>query len=336
MEHLGDTREIALANMKVATEAALYFDRVLPIDDTIILEPGILKKLGFNGLDDWGKLVIHIMYNIGMETVEAEANEHDKLENLLDKYGSNHPEVLIQQKRIDNYREIWRDTYILPILKDYLERNGYKNIKPVFSYDFPQRPNIFPKDMRYESNVIPDVFIDLPDYSFNGYPSLYANQTNSDLAFEISIQSKKFIDSSQLSWDHVFEMRQDKDLMRKFRNFRLFIDESLKGKSKEYIEDKLSQKLDDYENICKKEGLSLIETTYSSLLDSKSALGTITATSMSLLSGQKELAAIIGSGGVIATVAGAVLKIKAKYVEYNNLKINHEMAYIIDLKNKRL
>jgi len=325
---------VALVNSSIAPAAALFYDKVLPISDN---HYGYEEDLGIKNSNGWVNLVINLLYDIGSTAMESYADEMDLMDSLEAKLGSEHKDVKELLYLTDNHTQLFRDRYLLPIIKDYLEGIGHKNIIPVFEHGFPKRPVSFPKDYRYESNQSPEILLELSRPSFDGYPSLYSlSESHNDIIFEITIKSGKFIDVSKLEWEHVMEMRKDKDLIKKLRNFHLFIDEELSGKSRNYIEDKLSQKLDEYDQITKTQGLSLIETSYSSLVDSSSSIGTVAATSMALLSGHPELASILGAGGAIVSIGGAALKVKAKKQEYNNLTNSHAMAYLIGLDKRNI
>lgn len=311
-------RTIALANYDVATEAALYFDEVLPIHENISDE--FLEKLGLGVFSGWSNLVYDAVWGLGKGTQADEMEAFFYYDELEERLGADHPEVIAEGKRLDYREKAWRDIYLLPHLKHWLEvKVPCLNVVPVFSHGFPERPKRFPENFLYE-----------------GFPSFYQVSNESCLnCLELEIIGSGIIDGSKLEWDHVLDIRHDKESMKKLRNFRLFIDGDLKDKPSEYIHDRLDQKMEEYLAVCQKHKLDLIEATYSSLIESKAALATVLLSVMSVITGAKDIASLVAGSGAIATVAGAALKLSPKLYEYKKAKDTHEVAYLFDIRNRQ-
>lgn len=149
-------------------------------------------------------------------------------------------------------------------------------------------------------------------------------------AVEITLSNVPIIDTELLDWKQILDVRKDEKFKRSLRKFRLFINDNYQGKDKNYIQDSLLEKIDAYEEECKKHGLTLVTSSLTQLLDSKSLLGTFGIAATALLAGSPAFAQaslIVGSAVEIGKI---VLHVTEKQLEF---KAPHsEISYLFELK----
>lgn len=144
-------------------------------------------------------------------------------------------------------------------------------------------------------------------------------------AIEATLSNVPLIDTEQLEWKQILDIRKDEKFKRSLRRFRLFINDNYQGKDKNYIKDSLLTKIDSYEEECKKHGLTLVTSSFTQLLDSKFLLGIATT---ALLTGNPTIAQaslIVGS----IEIGKIVLNVIEKQL---NFKSYPEISYLIELR----
>ncbi len=127
------------------------------------------------------------------------------------------------------------------------------------------------------------------------------------------------VDVEKVNIRQIMEFREDKDTMRKMRNFRLFAYQQYKEKERAFIEDDIEKKYSDYHDAIKASGFETTVKTLSFLMDSKLLAGTVATSVASLLMGNAQLA-------IAAFGAGAVLEIGKLSLEY--AKQRHSLTKI--------
>ncbi|OVE69036.1 hypothetical protein CCS79_08910 [Clostridium diolis] len=76
----------------------------------------------------------------------------------------------------------------------------------------------------------------------------------------IELIGLNLINTQNATWDQILEVREDKDSLKKLRNFRLFYYEKLYGKDKNYIIEVINKAIEDYEGAAKKHGFNFLKT----------------------------------------------------------------------------
>jgi hypothetical protein len=148
-----------------------------------------------------------------------------------------------------------------------------------------------------------------------------------------AISNIAMVDEKSLDWNQVIEFRKDADTRMKYRRLVRWIDNELKEKKPEEIEDLIALRLDDYQWALKKHGVKLSLGTLSCLLDPK-FLGAVSAT---------VAAAGFAGGGLWAALAGASLTVGQAVVTFGTQlvdtlderrKDNYEVAYVHQLQKR--
>jgi hypothetical protein len=204
-------------------------------------------------------------------------------------------------------------------------------------------PAIFPfiEDLRNEfaSHVTKELLRNgipcVPIFSsFSNATKLYPDGSSNII--EISVIGAKLVDTQKVEWNQIIEFRNDPWAKEKIKRFRLFLYDNYQGKSKDYIEDSLHQKINEYEEACKKHGFELITTTIGSILDSKSAIAFTSIIVASILLGDPALRDVALLSGSAIELGKISLRFAEKKKEIDFFKHNHELAYIFEAKNKLL
>lgn len=308
-------------------QAALYFDRVIPISLSVIQSVGgdIL-----NARDPTqNQFSEHIPWRFFKDLV-FEPDAFVDTRSAYDYYdsawrGTLWQEVVHYLAKPDDgdWSWVWRkmkqrDLILMCYLKNTKLR-GSSNFHSIFS-GFLKQMNIS------ETSVL----IDSQDF-------LSDDATPDDLTLTLS--GLQLVDTSKATWEQVMELRKDKDRQEKLRDLRLFLYKNYKGESRDFIEDDLNKRLKEYEDACKYHGFDTVYSILSVILDSKCLLAGIAA-SVSALAFGCEFQEIINAGliageaGLIADIGKFALEVANNKHAFHKIKDSHALAYIIEAKNK--
>ena len=151
---------------------------------------------------------------------------------------------------------------------------------------------------------------------------------------EFKIIGAPLIDTSNLSWDQIIDIRSDTEFTTKLRRFRVFLNENYENKPQEFVIDDLLKKLDEYEKACKNHSLDLIISSLSKVLDSKSLLAALGITTAGILIGNPELTNLGIISGSAIEIGKLSLHIAEKKLSFENTLNASEISYLFDLKEK--
>lgn len=147
----------------------------------------------------------------------------------------------------------------------------------------------------------------------------------------ISLKNLDLIDTTKITWNQVLEFRKDRESKQKLRNLRLFLYENYKGKSKNYVEDSILKKIDEYNRVVRKWGMETTEAALNIVFSSKSAIALWAAAfAGSLVGGTSPVTALVGLTFEFGLIG---LEISKKMRELTEFKLNDPVSYIIDIKN---
>ena len=283
-----------------AKQAALFFDRVLPLtlDEIIPSQSGIY---GGDGISKHRSERAQLIFG-----------------SLL---GSKYEEVLLQRSGM---LKMLHDIYSHDERRDgsfseYLANNYNKN-KKVLS------------DQRLRTFLDPLI----KQLGFSGAPVVFpeamiSSEVAGDDDNSVSIFNLPLIDADLVPWEQIIELRNDTARAAKLRNLRIFFERDLDGKSKEYIEDSLSKAVDDYITTLDNHGFETKSGAWSILFSKESAFGYGAAAMLSTLFGMP-VAAV--PAGAVLNIANICLYLRKRKYEFASLKENHDVAYLVDTQSK--
>lgn len=83
------------------------------------------------------------------------------------------------------------------------------------------------------------------------------------------LSNLEIVDDGMLNWEQVLDFRRDEEARRKYGRFLHWLDKEMVGKSQNFIEDEITQRLEDYEWALKKHGIKTVLGTVEEALDGK-------------------------------------------------------------------
>jgi len=156
-----------------------------------------------------------------------------------------------------------------------------------------------------------------------------AGATDDDLT--LSLAEMKLIDTSKATWNQIMEFREDEAAKKRVRNLRLFFHQNYQGKSRSYIEDDLAKRLDEYYDACKDWGFETVTFLLSAVMDSKNVISLLAGSAYGILFGGTAGGIISGAAIEIANIS---LHLAKRMHAFNKLRKTHELAFIIEAREK--
>ncbi|MCX5643754.1 MAG: hypothetical protein NTZ17_03575 [Phycisphaerae bacterium] len=142
-----------------------------------------------------------------------------------------------------------------------------------------------------------------------------------------ALMDLQVVDEESLTWDQVVTFRADNEARKKYRRFLHWLDGTMLGKSQAFIEDEISQRLEDYEHALKKHGIRTVIGTIEEALDGKYILG---AGGFALV-GHPILAALVAGLLVAGKVTVKLLQTSLKYDDVER-GVNSEISWVHEVK----
>lgn len=141
----------------------------------------------------------------------------------------------------------------------------------------------------------------------------------------------KLIDTEQASWDQIFELRKDRQSHTKLRRLRTVLQDNMLGKSKSYIEDKVSLALHDYDETVARWGFATGISNLVSIMTHSSIPASWVGLSTAVTTGSPV-------GGVVAAltveVAGTLVSLGKQVSDFKYSLETHPYAFICDTNTK--
>jgi len=338
MTYQKEPHVICLGDIK---QAVLYFDKVIPVNHIQLQEHSNPAQLTRDLIDGFGSsnIAINNTFLGKLEEIHsALIAMHDITKNLLglkrnsnDAYNKELSQLpLDKRKAASNFVDYFVSA-INNENKDTLSKELF-NILLGFSYM---------EDVKTNNDVkISTLLNQLGSLTGSRYFSVLLpekcllNDDEKKCDFSLILPNLNLIDTSETSWKQILEFRKDNDASKKLRNLRLFFHDNYKGKDRQYIEDDLMKRLDDYEQTRKEWDFQTKTSTIAAILDSKNIQRSFYATLIGAYSGQP----IIMEGAVIAgtciEIGKYVLHLTNRKHAFKNKKRHHDLAYIIEGKDR--
>lgn len=263
-------------------EAALYFDKVAPIDvnralvgvttnqdqvydncvpyDNNDAVDGVFRSLIPDAVDTTDISLDFMALQVAISVISLHKGDEDSFYKVLRPVNfhlSNRYGITLTYQDLRRRKEISNNLRI--ILNNNLKRLG-----------FDGAPTWIPEEF-LSSN-----FIKAPI----------------ELRFALSIRDLNLIDVSKLSWEQIIEFRKDQDSMKALRDLRLFFEENFDGKDLGFISDKLSQLTEEHSKTAKLWKFETIQKTLSATFSNEKIL-------------------IASAGGIAAAFGGASIPLAA-------------------------
>lgn len=285
-------------------QAALYFDRVLPI---------AFRRMGGTGSDIVtefpepvpSRSLINIVFD---KLPQSEAERYTELGRIVDTWDS-------FAKRIHCYRQIRAESSAGDDYEDlycaYLENAKDEDGIPIRAHfqDYAAKLAVGPLSVLLPTGQV------------------LAETSNEDPVATLSGLSLINVESA--SWDQIVELRTDLVARRKLQRLRAFLTEKYSGKSRAYLEDDLASRIDDYERASQKHGFDLVAGSISVLLDAQNIQAAAAAGIASSLLGGPWVAV---SSAALVEVGKFAIEFAKRRRTMVNWQTSHELAYLIETK----
>lgn len=295
-------------------EAALYFDRVLPLNmgrmrgdstvgDILVGYPEEVPSAALSHLID-GIEGNTVTYSHATRIMEFIANRWVEF-----------------AKEVDPYASLWSPDPRR--LNDDDVRNKYHKLQEAYFSDaaISGITSIREAFHRYAKGIGFDRFcVAVPSAT---------EMRRSQCDPSITLSKLNLIDASQAEWRQIIELRKDIESHRKLARLRLFIHKNYADCSFAYIEDDLSQRIEEYERVTRKFGLKTTLSSLSLLLDAKALQASAGAGLVAGLFGGP----LVGLSAAAAIEIGKIaVNIAEKHHDLKDWQSGHELAFIFDTK----
>lgn len=254
----------------------------------------------------WGENVIEAaLYFENVIPMDREHNFDKELFSVL-------PDYLKDECWDGVVKELWDvyHTYIVAKLEMSRHSGAYFE-------DYQSMVEIF--ENKYSLQMLPKFFSNESDENTNG----------SETPF-LALRNLKIIDQNSLDWIHVLEFRKDSDAFSKIRRLRHFLELNYSGKSKQYIEDDLSIRLEDYHSAISKWGFETKIGTVGIILKSKTAYATLGACLAFAISGRYLPSLASLTTGLLLETGNIVVELCKKIKEKDALKRNNPFDFLLE------
>lgn len=156
-----------------------------------------------------------------------------------------------------------------------------------------------------------------------------AYQPGDRAALIATLSNISIVDEEKLTWEQVHEFRADSRSKSDLRRLMHWLDGTMAGKSRQFVEDEIGTRLDRYNRAMSKHGLQILVGSLKSVLDSRFvAAGGISAGAVNSIAGISAAAATafaLAVGRASVTVAQALLDLQDKREEAAG-----EIAFVIE------
>ncbi|WP_046755535.1 hypothetical protein [Kordia jejudonensis] len=328
------SKRYAVVN-KPTPEVALYFDHVFCLDrntqsvfptanNFYLPDEGreipnlVLKTSETAGIDNWiFKKVISIQ-------AAALFNKHFAGKAHIDVYKV---ADYVQQDKLHNFIDF----------KEIIQNDSFEYTDDDILFYFKNfliiaTTNIFRKTGKY---IVP-IFQDMKQKEW--FQQENFTVPNLQNGIELSLLNTPIIDTAQLDWLHVNEVREDDESIHQLRNLRLFLDKIDSAKGANYIQDVISQKIFNYEKAAQKHGFNTKKDVISAFLNLEHipkmlAYGVISLVEPSLLPLTGTLG-ITEINGAVKEIGNISLELKNKKISKGLTPIDKDVEYLISIREK--
>jgi hypothetical protein len=285
-------------------QAALYFDRVLPI---------AFRRLAGTGTDIVAnfpepipsRALINLVFD---QSPSTESERYVQLGRIVDGWGefANRAQRYRQTKASSSMEDTYEDLAVA-----YLQNAALSETETLRRHfaDYASALGI------QKAAVL--------------LPTRGEASANDDQDFLIRIVGMELIDTSSASWDQIVEVRRDDQSRLRLQRLRSFLNERYVSKDQAFIEDDLASRLDEYDQVRRKHGFDTVTGSVSALLDAQGLQAAAAAGIATALLGGPALGVTSAVVVEIGKVALEFSKRRRAMVEWHSV---HPLAYLIEMR----
>lgn len=149
----------------------------------------------------------------------------------------------------------------------------------------------------------------------------------------LTLSKLNVVDASNLSWDHIHEIREDPIARERLRRLRLFAYSNYTDKPREFVEDDLLSRIDDYEATAKEWGVQTVQGALCFALDSKLVAGGLAASFVAAMFSQPITAIVASATTGIVEVSKFVLELKSRKLALESMARENPLSYVSYVRN---
>jgi hypothetical protein len=142
------------------------------------------------------------------------------------------------------------------------------------------------------------------------------------------------VDTKDMSWRHILELREDQESVSRLRRLRTFIFENYQDKPLSFIKDDILNRIDIYETTAKQWGLKTKESILKIIFNSGTALAVTAATIASLVKGIPISVSLPLGIGTTFLTGNIILEISSYSREVHRFKQENPITYLIEINKK--
>ena len=147
----------------------------------------------------------------------------------------------------------------------------------------------------------------------------------------LSLVGLNLIDTTHASWEQIMEIRADRESRTRLHRLRAFVDMTYTNKAVSFIEDDITQRLDQYDRARRKHGFDVVTSTLTSVIDAKNLHA---AAALGLAAAIFGGPAAAVSGAVCVELAGVAVQFAKTRKAQTEWSSAHEMAYLVAARSK--
>lgn len=150
------------------------------------------------------------------------------------------------------------------------------------------------------------------------------------LAICLSLSDLEIVDEEKLTWEQVMDFRDDKEARKKYQRFLHWLDKEMIGSSQSFVEDDVSQRLEDYKRALKKHEIKTVAGSVEEALDGKDWAGPSGRAAVIMERGHPILT-LLGAG---LRVGRVVVKLVQTYLTFDDVErgFNSELSWVYEVK----
>lgn len=324
MEHYHNTA-ISFGSLK---DALLHFEYVIPLNVAGQFT-GLRPSIGNNpGVEKFGEAAMKGFHELN----ELHARTKD-LQNLYPPHLRDHPIF----KHVANMFDGFLFAFMIRNIEG--EEVFCKYVKTLGKVvNSQEEPN--PDSLRVTDENLRKLFSKLTrDFQLSDTPvdcpwMNFLNQEASSPVNILKIPHIRVIDTDSVSIGQILDLREDEEIMKRMRKFRLFAHEEYNGKDRAFVEDDIQKKLDDYSDAVKASGFETKLKTLSFVMESKLVMGSLATSAAALLIGSPNLALSAFGAGTILEIGKLTLEFAKQKHTLANICRENPVSYLSEVQDR--
>jgi len=152
------------------------------------------------------------------------------------------------------------------------------------------------------------------------------DDTENDIV--VTVSSLQLIDTERIDINKLLSFRADTEAKARLRRLLFFAYENYAGKSRQFIEDDIGRRLDDYRDAVKKWGFETKKAVLSTIMNSKLVAGGVAGSFLTAYFHEPMIAIASGVGAVGAAIGEIAVQVGQRRFDIREMIANNPVSYI--------